>query len=241
MNLKRFGIDAPFALLVYTVFGIGLLSHAYLNRFKYPITIEVILGAVLLLGAIIFLHTTVRGKYRIFDVAVKSLKLQPQDQILDLGCGRGALLTRLARGLQGTGKVTGLDLWLSRDQSHNKQAIAQKNVVDLGLEDHVELVTGDMTKLDFSDDYFDVVTSSFAVHNIKSVEARQQAIKEAIRVLKPDGQLLIIDTDHHLKEYQQVMAAGDLTITQAAGLGINGWWATPLTGSYLVLGKKPLK
>ncbi|MCA5597714.1 MULTISPECIES: class I SAM-dependent methyltransferase [Lactiplantibacillus] len=64
-------------------------------------------------------------------------------------------------------KVAGLDLWLSRDQSHNKVSVTQKNVNDLGLTDRVNLVTGDMTKLNFPDASFDVVTSSFAIHNIK--------------------------------------------------------------------------
>ncbi|MGV7377628.1 class I SAM-dependent methyltransferase, partial [Mycobacterium kansasii] len=89
----------------------------------------------------------------------------------DLGCGRGALLTRIAQRLGPAGKVTGLDLWLSRDQSHNKMAVTQKNVEDLGLANRVDLVTGDMAKLDFPNASFDVVTSSFAIHNIKNEQA----------------------------------------------------------------------
>ncbi|WP_154698941.1 class I SAM-dependent methyltransferase, partial [Lactiplantibacillus plantarum] len=126
-----------------------------------------------------------RGKYKTFDEAIRHLNLKPDSQVLDLGCGRGALLTRIAKQLGLAGKVTGLDLWLSRDQSHNKMAVTQKNVDDLGLTDRVNLVTGDMTKLNFPDASFDVVTSSFAFHNIKNEQARINAVKEAIRVLKP--------------------------------------------------------
>lgn len=240
MNIKRYGGDAPFALLIYTVFGVGLLWHAYVNRLKYPIGIEMTMGIILLLGALIFLHTTAQGKYRLFDEAMHHLNLKPDSQVLDLGCGRGALLTRIARQLGPNGKVTGLDLWLSWDQSHNKMAVAQKNVDDLGLTDRVNLVTGDMTKLDFPDESFDVVTSSFAIHNIKNEQARINAVKEAIRVLKPGGHLMIIDTGRNINEYGQVFQEAGLQIIQSMGLGFNGWWATPLTDSYVVAGNKPV-
>ncbi|BDZ32027.1 methyltransferase domain-containing protein [Lactiplantibacillus sp. WILCCON 0030] len=240
MNVKRYGIDAPFALLIYTVFGIGLLGHAFLNRSNYPIGIEVVIGIVLIVGAAIYWHTTTSGKYRIFDHAVEQLRPDIHDQILDLGCGRGALLTRLASQVQVPGKVVGLDLWLSRDQSNNKMTTTQKNVDDLGLTERVNLVTGDMTKLDFPDESFEIITSSFAIHNIKNKQARDQAINEAVRVLKPHGKIMIIDTGHNMNEYGQTLQAAGVQVTQLKRLGFNGWWATPLTGSYMVVGCKTI-
>lgn len=239
MNIKRYGIDAPFALLIYTAFGVGLVLHAYVNRLNYPIGIEMTLGIILLLGALLFLHTTAQGKYRLFDEAIRHLNLTPDSQVLDLGCGRGALLTKIAQQLGPAGKVTGLDLWLSRDQSHNKITVTQKNVDDLGLTNRVNLVTGDMTKLDFPDASFDVVTSSFAIHNIKNEQARINAVKEAIRVLKPGGHIMIIYTGRNINEYGQAFRDAGLQITQSMSLGFNGWWATPLIDSYVVAGNKP--
>ncbi|MET7103433.1 class I SAM-dependent methyltransferase [Lactiplantibacillus plantarum] len=239
MNIKRYGIDAPFALLIYTAFGVGLVLHAYVNRLNYPIGIEMTLGIILLLGALLFLHTTAQGKYRLFDEAIRHLNLTPDSQVLDLGCGRGALLTKIAQQLGPAGKVTGLDLWLSRDQSHNKITVTQKNVDDLGLTNRVNLVTGDMTKLDFPDASFDVVMSSFAIHNIKNEQARINAVKEAIRVLKPGGHIMIIDTGRNINEYGQAFRDAGLQITQSMSLGFNGWWATPLIDSYVVAGNKP--
>lgn len=239
MNIKRYGVDAPFALLIYTAFGVGLVLYAYVNRLNYPIGIEMTLGIILLLGALLFLHTTAQGKYRLFDEAIRHLNLTPDSQVLDLGCGRGALLTKIAQQLGAAGKVIGLDLWLSRDQSHNKITVTQKNVDDLGLTNRVNLVTGDMTKLDFPDASFDVVTSSFAIHNIKNEQARINAVKEAIRVLKPGGHIMIIDTGRNSNEYGQVFQDAGLQITQSMSLEFNGWWATPLTDSYVVAGNKP--
>lgn len=240
MNVKRYGIDAPLAILIYTVFGIGLVGHTYLNRSNYLISIELFIGIILMIGAVIYWHITSRGKYQIFDCAVKQLQPELNDQILDLGCGRGALLTRLASQVQVPGKVVGLDLWLSRDQSNNKMTTTQKNVDDLGLTDWVTLVTGDMTKLAFPDNSFEMITSSFAIHNVKNKQARDQAINEAVRVLKPHGQIMIIDTGHNLNEYGQALQAAGVQVIQSRRLRFNGWWATPLTGSYMVVGNKTI-
>ncbi|GEK64615.1 hypothetical protein [Lactiplantibacillus argentoratensis] len=62
MNIKRYGVDAPFALLIYAVFGVGLLWHAYVNRLNYPIGIETTIGIVLVLGALIFFTRNDSGK-----------------------------------------------------------------------------------------------------------------------------------------------------------------------------------
>ncbi|ACT63420.1 hypothetical protein Nizo2726_0004 [Lactiplantibacillus plantarum] len=68
-----------------------------MNRWNYPIGIELTIGIILLLGALVFLRTTTRGKYKTFDEAIRHLNLKPDSQVLDLGCGRGALLTRIAK------------------------------------------------------------------------------------------------------------------------------------------------
>jgi ubiquinone/menaquinone biosynthesis C-methylase UbiE len=45
----------------------------------------------------------------------------------------------------------------------------------------------------FPDSAFDFIISSLAIHNIKGLKGRAQAIAEAVRVLKPGGRLLIAD------------------------------------------------
>ncbi|POD82844.1 hypothetical protein S101258_02229 [Lactiplantibacillus plantarum subsp. plantarum] len=98
MNIKRYGVDAPFALLIYTVFWWwDYCCMPYVNRLNYPIGIEMTLGIILLLGALIFLHTTAQGKYRLFDEAMHRLKSKTGQSGLRLVCGRGALLTRIAQ------------------------------------------------------------------------------------------------------------------------------------------------
>lgn len=56
------------------------------------------------------------GKFKVWAQELKALGLRGDEQVVDLGCGRGAVLTMAAR-LVPRGKVTGVDLWRSVDQS----------------------------------------------------------------------------------------------------------------------------
>ncbi|MFC6260434.1 class I SAM-dependent methyltransferase [Levilactobacillus fujinensis] len=237
-NWKYFGIDAPLVLILYLLSAIFLFVQGYVLRPSSPILLEVIAAGIVFIEWGLFLHTTIRGKYRLFDQVTERLGLKATDQVLDLGCGRGALLTRLASRLEPAGQAVGLDLWHSRDQSHNAAAVTQRNVTALRLTDRVKLVTGDMVALPFQDAQFDVVTTSFALHNIHDVQQRQRALQEAMRVLKPGGQLVIIDTGHHAAEYRQALDTGHLDIREVHSLGVNGWWSGPWMSSYLVYGVK---
>lgn len=238
-NWKKFGIDAPLVPVLYILAAALLFVQGYVLRPSAPIVLEVIAAGIVFIEGGLFLHTTVRGKYRLFDQLIPRLGVKATDQVLDLGCGRGALLSRLAGQLEQSGLAVGLDLWHSRDQSHNAATVTQRNMTVLGLTDRVKLVTGDMVALPFPDAQFDVITTSFALHNIHDAQQRQRALQEAVRVLKPGGQLAIIDTGHHAAEYRQILSAAHLDIQEARSLGMNGWWSGPWMTSYLVRGVKP--
>src|SRR5205814_2168916 len=120
------------------------------------------------------------------------LGLRGDERILDLGCGRGAVLLMAAQHLT-TGRAVGVDLWRTVDQSGNSAEATQRNAIAEGVADRVDLHTGDMTALPFENNSFDVIVSSLAIHNISSRAGRDKAISEAVRVLRPGGRLLIVD------------------------------------------------
>ena len=151
-----------------------------------------------------YLHGTLRGKFRLWAELLASLNLRGDERILDLGCGRGAVLLMAAQHLT-TGRAVGLDLWRTIDQSGNSAEATQRNAVAEGVADRVELHTGDMRALPFADDSFDLVLSSLAVHNISGRAGREKAISEAVRVLRPGGRLLIIDV-RATRQYQAQLA-----------------------------------
>ncbi len=99
------------------------------------------------------------------------------DKILDLGCGNG-------RFLEVIGKkdidYTGLD------SSESFIKAAKNTYGNIG-----HFVHGDALKLPFKDNEFDVVASFGVLHHIPSKKLRRQFLKEANRVLKKEGLLIL--------------------------------------------------
>ena len=98
------------------------------------------------------------------------------DRVLDVGCGQGIYLARLARsyGFKGVGI----------DISRKSIEYAQKHLADKRL----RFEAGEAIKLPFTEASFDKVVSFDALEHI---EAQEKAVKEMVRVLKPGGRLLV--------------------------------------------------
>jgi ubiquinone/menaquinone biosynthesis C-methylase UbiE len=153
-----------------------------------------------------YLHGTLRGKFRLWAELLDALNLRGDERILDMGCGRGAVLLMAAQHLT-TGRAVGVDLWRSIDQSGNSAEATRRNAVAEGVAERVELRTGDMQALPLEDGSFDLVLSSLAIHNISGRAGRERAISEAVRVLRPGGRLLIVDlrgTRHHQAQLERI-------------------------------------
>ena len=93
--------------------------------------------------------------------------------LLDAGCGTGGMLSALTR----YGTATGLDL------SQDALRFARKR-------DHAALTRGSVTKLPFTDDCFDLVTS-FDVFYHLGVRDDVEALREIARVIRPAGTFLV--------------------------------------------------
>jgi ubiquinone/menaquinone biosynthesis C-methylase UbiE len=165
-------------------------------------------GAVLLANAGVYLHTTLRGKLRVWERELDRISLNGDEQLLDMGCGRGAVLIAAATRLP-KGRAVGADLW-SKDQSGNNLAATLANAAAAGVADRVEVHTAAMTALPYADGSFDIVTSAMTIHNSPSPEARYQAVDEAIRVLRPGGKLLVADPWPMARKYAEHIGQGTL-------------------------------
>ena len=163
--------------------------------------------------------------------------LRGDERILDLGCGRGAVLLMAAQHLT-TGRAVGVDLWRSVDQSGNSAEATRRNAIAEGVADRVELHTGDMTALPFADNSFDVVVSSLAIHNISGRAGREKAINEAVRVLRPGGRLMIADIRATRQHQAQLAKIGMSDVTRRR-LGWRFWWGGPWAATRLVTATKP--
>jgi len=147
----------------------------------------------------LYIYTTRRGKFVAWARLLGQLNLRGDERILDLGCGRGAVLLLAAQHLT-TGRAVGVDLWRRVDQSGNSSKRPGANAIAEGVDDRVELHTANMMALPFEDDSFDLVVSNLRSTTSAGRAGREKAVSEAVRVLRPGGRLLIVTceaTRHH--------------------------------------------
>lgn len=197
----------------------------------------VVIGTIFAIETGVFLYATLRGKFRVWDRLLDGLALQGDEQIADLGCGRGAVLIAAARRLD-RGTAHGIDVWRTVDQSGNGEAVTRANAEAEGVADRVELHTADLRDLPLPDGSMDVVVSSIAIHNLRDASDRSRAIDEAIRVLAPRGRLVIADIRATGACAERMRAAG-LDDVRVAGAGPGFWFSGPWQGVKVVTATKP--
>ena len=169
-----------------------------------------------------------RGHKSIYENVAKVLKLQPEDNLLEVACGNGHFIKNYASHVH---SVTGLDL------SDLCVKLAAKKNKERILAGSAEFVQGEATQLPWEDNKFSVATSmaSFMMFT-KPLES----LKEMYRVLRPGGRVVVgiewnaEDEKDHSKEIKKygmqlwaendvrnmLKEAGfsDITITYAKGL-----------------------
>ena len=195
----RYGFDAPgvmIGLIAGAAAGVGLgivLRYFFLSKIVSWLTFLIFIGAGVIgvLGFSMLLYGLV-GKLRVRDFMVDSLALKGNEQVLDIGTGRGLLAIGIAKKLN-TGKVIGIDMWSAKDLTGNTIENARANAAVEGVSDRFDVQTADASTLHFSDAVFDAVVSQFVIHNIEPEDARRKACFEMARVLKPGGIVLLGD------------------------------------------------
>jgi demethylmenaquinone methyltransferase/2-methoxy-6-polyprenyl-1,4-benzoquinol methylase len=103
--------------------------------------------------------------------------------ILDIATGTGDLAILMAQTKADT--IIGLDISAGMLEV-GVQKIAAKN-----LSKTIEMVLGDSENIPFEDDYFDAITVAFGVRNFEHLE---KGLAEILRVLKPNGTFVILET-----------------------------------------------
>ena len=115
------------------------------------------------------------------DEAIAMLDIEPDDHVLDVGCGTGFATEAL---LERTENVHGLD-----QSAHQLQRAYAK----FGKRGPVRFYRGDAERVPFADDAFDVVWSSGSIEYWPNPV---DALEEFRRVTKPGGKVLVVGPDY---------------------------------------------
>ncbi|WP_397364852.1 bifunctional demethylmenaquinone methyltransferase/2-methoxy-6-polyprenyl-1,4-benzoquinol methylase UbiE [Olleya sp. R77988] len=114
---------------------------------------------------------------------VALIKATNPKNVLDIATGTGDLAINLAE--TSADKIVGLDI-SSGMLEVGKQKIKAKN-----LDQKIEMIIGDSENMPFDDNTFDAITVAFGVRNFETLE---KGLKDILRVLKPGGIFVILET-----------------------------------------------
>jgi SAM-dependent methyltransferase len=235
-----YGIDAPYVPLFMSAGAAVAIVVAIGSAFAGMDGLAVAaayFAFFLTLSVADYLYASLFGKFAVWAKLLRSLGLRGDERVLDLGCGRGAVLLMAAK-LVPRGRAVGIDLWRASDQLGNALEVTKRNADLEGVADHVDLWTGDMRALPFENDSFDVVISSLAIHNITDADGRAKAIDEAVRVLQPGGRIVIVDIGA-TPEYETRLRERGMTDLARRPLGPRFWFGNPWVAGKLLTGRKP--
>ena len=115
-------------------------------------------------------------------LAMSMMEIKPDSKVLDVGCGTGFAVVQLAMMLP-EGKACGIDI------SAKMIAIAEANVPK-ELETNVEFRQASSSGIPYEEGEFDYIMCTNSFHHYPEP---LEALNEMRRVLKPGGQLVILD------------------------------------------------
>ena len=111
------------------------------------------------------------------------LKKQNPQTILDIATGTGDLAIQAFDILQPQ-SILGIDI------SEGMMEVGQQKVAKAGLGDKISFEKQDCMDLQLPDNSFDAAMVAFGVRNFENLD---KGLKEILRVLKPGGQLMILE------------------------------------------------
>src|SRR6201990_2435054 len=242
----RYGVDGDYRLIpAPVIFGGYLLLclAAVVFAGKLLVSGRTALGLGVAVVAFLMISVVVsirrfsrRGKFEVWARLLTGIGLRGDERVLDLGCGRGAVLLTAAK-LVPRGPAVGVDIWRA-DQTGNSMQATLANAAAEGVADRVELHTRDMTDLQLPDDSFDLVVSTLAIHNLPAHDARRSAIDEAVRVLRPGGHVVIADLGF-TRLYATRLEQRGMADVRRRDLGWRAWWGLPFFRMHAVTATKP--
>lgn len=131
------------------------------------------------LNRVISFGIDVKWRKRVVAVVAKA----NPETVLDIATGTGDLAINLAK--TNAKKIVGLDI------SDGMLEVGRQKINAKNLDEKITMVLGDSENLPFEDNTFDAITVAFGVRNFETLE---KGLAEILRVLKPGGVFVILET-----------------------------------------------
>lgn len=150
--------------------------------------------------------------YELTTWGLGKINIKENDTILDIGCGGGRTVNRLAKASK-YGKIIGMDY---SNDCVKWASLYNSNYIN---DSHVEIIHGSVDDIPFEDNKFDIIT---AVETIYFWPDLMKNFKEVKRVLKPCGKFVIINEmflgDYFNERNEECIKKGNMKITSALEL-----------------------
>lgn len=171
-----------------------------------------------------------KGTSSLTEEIMKLARVETKQEILDIGCGFGGTVNALNQVLSNK-KIVGVNI------DERQLQVAQKNYGQGIRGNQISFVAADAQKMPFADESFDL---ALAIECIFHMPDRNQFLKEAFRVLKPGGTMIIteivLDNRNPLKLAANMLKNIPALLTYKKNIGTLG--APGTMSSYEKLAKK---
>lgn len=134
-------------------------------------------------------HWASWGDNWMIELEIKTIGkyIKDGDHVLDIGCANGYATFTQAESHR-LGSITGIDF------ASNMVMAAQKTMQQKGVAENITFSKGDVRSLEFPSNTFDVVYTTRLLINLPTWEEQMQGIAECIRVVKPEGTIVLSES-----------------------------------------------
>lgn len=127
---------------------------------------------------------------RIRAFVLDNLDWNGKGEALDIGCGNGALVIKLAQKYPAA-LAEGIDYWAGK-WGYTQKA-CENNAGIEGVADRTHFQYASAAVLPFADGHFDAAISNFVFHEVRDAKNKRDVVKEALRVVKKGGSFAFQD------------------------------------------------
>ena len=159
------------------------------------------------------------------------LALQPNDKVIDVGCGTGDDIREIAALIGPHGMAVGVD----RSESMIKEARRRSS----GQNIPVQFEVSEAEKLPWDSNYFEACHADRLLQHVLNPV---RVLRELLRVLKPSGRLVIVDRDWGMVAVDSPNTRVTRIVLDSAAANIrNGWMGRKLYGLFKRIGVEDVR